>query len=84
MTMLTNALATYSAKGIREDLADTIYNISPVETPLVSNAGKRQVTNTFFEWQTDALAAAVTTNAHLEGDDTASTGRHGPAITCRS
>ena len=43
------------------------------ETPFVSNIGKRKVTNTFYEWQTDTLAAAVTTNAQLEGDVSSAT-----------
>lgn len=73
MTMATNAFSRYDAIGIREDLANTIYNISPTETPFVSAVGKRSAKNTFYEWQTDALAAAVTTNAQLEGDDTAAT-----------
>jgi hypothetical protein len=73
MTMAANAFSRYDAIGIREDLANTIYNISPTETPFVSAIGKRSAKNTFFEWQTDALAAASTTNAQLEGDDTAST-----------
>lgn len=69
MALTTNGFTTYDAKGIREDLSDTIFNISPVETPLVSNVGKRKASNTYFEWQTDALASAVTTNAQLEGGD---------------
>jgi len=67
--MATNAFNTFDAKGIREDLSNIIYNISPTETPFVSNIGKRSAKNTYFEWQTDALASAVTTNAQLEGDD---------------
>jgi len=69
MALTTNGYTTYDAKGIREDLSDMIYNISPTETPFVSNIGKRSVNATYFEWQTDALAAAVTTNAQLEGGD---------------
>ena len=34
MAKVTQALDTYTAKGIREDLSDVIYNISPEETPL--------------------------------------------------
>lgn len=68
MTLIANAFTTYSAKGIREDLSDFIYNISPTDTPFLSNAGRGKATNTFFEWQTDALAAAVTSNQQLEGD----------------
>jgi hypothetical protein len=44
-------------------------NISPEDTPFVSNAGKDSVDNTLYEWQRDALAAAVSTNAVLQGDD---------------
>lgn len=71
MTMATNAFNRYDAVGVREDLSDTIYDISPTETPFVSNIGKKKAKQTFYEWQTDALAAASTTNAQLEGDDTA-------------
>ena len=72
MTIITNTTVTYSAKGIREELANVIFNISPAETPLISNAGRESVGNVFFEWQTDALATAAT-NAQLEADDLGST-----------
>lgn len=68
MTIVSNTFTTYSAKGIRENLSNIIYNISPEETPFQSNIGKDSVQNTLYEWQTDALQAAAT-NAQLEGDD---------------
>ena len=43
-------------------------NISPVETPFISNAGKGTATQTNHEWQTDALEAAAA-NAQIEGND---------------
>jgi len=59
---------TYDATAIREDLSDVIYDISPTDTPFLSSiAGKGTVSNTVFEWQTDALAAASGTNYHVEG-----------------
>ena len=59
---------TYDATAIREDLSDVIYDISPTDTPFMSSiAGKGSVSNTLFEWQTDALAAAVINNYHIEG-----------------
>ena len=59
---------TYDATAIREDLSDVIYDISPTDTPFMSSiAGKGSVSNTLFEWQTDALAAAVINNYHVEG-----------------
>jgi len=65
--MATN-FETYDAKAIREDLSDVIYDISPTETPFLSGIAKKgKVNNTYFEWQTDALAAASGTNAVAEG-----------------
>lgn len=69
MAIASNTFLTYDAKGIREDLSNVIYNISPEETPFVSNIGKGTLSNTTFDWQTDALAAAAA-NAQLEGDET--------------
>ena len=58
--------ATYTTVGIREDLSDIIYNISPTETPFMSGVGKTKATNTLHQWQTDALAP-VAANAQAEG-----------------
>lgn len=69
MTPITNTVRTYSLVGIREDLSDVIYNIDPTETPFMAGAGRGTADNTLFEWQTDALAAASTTNRHVEGAD---------------
>ena len=57
---------TYDTVGIREDLADIIYNISPTETPFMSGVAKTKATNTSHQWQTDALAD-VAANAAVEG-----------------
>lgn len=69
MAIASNTFTTYSAKGIREDLSNVIYNISPETTPFVSNVGKGTISNTVFDWMTDSLASAAA-NAHLEGDET--------------
>jgi hypothetical protein len=70
MALVTNTITRYdSARAVREQLADVIYNISPVDVPFMSNIGRGNVKNTYFEWQTDALAAASSNNAQLEGDD---------------
>ena len=72
MAIVANTFTRYSAVGIREDLSNVIYNNSPEETPFISNIGRENVKNTYFEWQTDSLAAASASNAALEGDDVAS------------
>ena len=69
MAIETNTLTTYDAKGIREDLSDVIYNISPEDTPFMQNAGRATAKNTLFEWQIDTLASADGANAQIEGDD---------------
>jgi hypothetical protein len=70
MAIVANTFQTYGAKGIREELSNVIANISPEETPFQSNVGSENVSNAFFEWQTDSLAATSTT-AVLSGDDVA-------------
>ena len=69
MAQPTNTFDTYDAVGIREDLQDVIYSISPTDTPFMSSAAREAVKNTLHEWQTDSLAAASTSNAVIEGDD---------------
>lgn len=69
MALATNALTSYSAVGNREDLQDTIYSISPTDTPIMSSIGQTSAAATTHEWQTDALASAATNNAQLEGDE---------------
>ncbi len=58
MAQLANAMATFNAVGLRESLANEIFNISPEETPFLSAIGKEKGSAQFEEWQTDALAAA--------------------------
>src|SRR6059058_657020 len=72
MTIITNTTTTFDIKGIREELSNIIYNISPEDTPCMSNAGRESVENTLYEWQRDVLAAAVSTNAQIQGDDISS------------
>lgn len=65
---------TYNySKSIREDLSDIIYDISPTRTPFMNNVGRGTTDQTYHEWQTDALAAADTNNAVIEGADATDT-----------
>jgi hypothetical protein len=69
MALITNTITRYDAtRAVREDLSNMIYNIAPVECPVMSNAGRDTAKQTFFEWQTDGLAAPAN-NPVLEGDD---------------
>lgn len=68
MAKITNAFDTYTATSDREDLSNVIYNISPMETPMVSLGGRRSVKNVQFDWQTESLPAATATGV-LEGGE---------------
>jgi hypothetical protein len=69
MALPTNTFTAYDAVGNREDLSDEIYRIDPTDTPFMSGVDQVKATAVLHEWQTQALAAAVSTNAVLEGDD---------------
>jgi hypothetical protein len=74
MAQPSNTFDSYDAVGIREDLQDVIYNISPEETPFLTKCRKVTASNTLHEWQTDALRSSAT-NAHIEGDATTAEAR---------
>ena len=69
MAQPTNTFDTYDSVGEREDLSDVIYSIAPTDTPFLSSAAKTKATAVLHEWQTDALAAAASNNAVVEGDE---------------
>ena len=71
MAIVANTFTSHDGVGIRESLADVIANISPEEVPFQSNVGSENVANTYFEWQTDSLAATSTTGV-IDGDDVSS------------
>jgi hypothetical protein len=74
MAQPTNTFDSYDAVGIREDLSDVIYRITPEDAPLYSKCKKGKAKNTLSEWQTDTLRASGT-NAHIEGDNTTAAAR---------
>ena len=62
-------LDTYDTVGIRQDLQDAIYDISPTTTPFMSTVGRTKAKNTKHEWQTDSLSDVDLANAQVEGAD---------------
>jgi hypothetical protein len=69
MAALAGTYTTVTAKGIREDLTEAIYNISPEKTPFISMIGRSKAKNTLHEWQTDALEAVDGSNFRNEGNE---------------
>jgi len=69
MAIVTNTYQSAQIKGIKEDLSDVIYNITPDDTPFYSACKKTKAKNTLVEWQTDTLRSSGA-NAHVEGDET--------------
>tara|TARA_R100000458_G_C8275013_1_gene250020 strand:- start:764 stop:1717 length:954 start_codon:yes stop_codon:yes gene_type:complete len=75
MGIVTGSRQTYDAtEAIKESVEDIIYNISPTDTPFMNNAGRMNVSNTTFEWQTEALPSPSDSNKQPEAEEfTAST-----------
>lgn len=61
MTVLTNTFEVTDSVGIREDLSDIIYDISPTDTPFISNIAKTTSKGTVHEFQQDSLAVVADT-----------------------
>lgn len=68
MAQATGTTDTYDLVGIAEDVENIIFNISPMDTPVLTMAKKKSATATNHQWQTDSLAAAAANRA-IEGDD---------------
>lgn len=75
MAIITGTALTFSGspglQGLREDLSDFVYMVSPTDTPFMSNVGRGTADAVLHEWQTDSLAAANVNNAQFQGDDIA-------------
>lgn len=59
----------YDARGVREDLQDKIYMVSPEATPVLSAGRRFKASQKAHEWQMDTLATPDKDNAVIEGDD---------------
>ncbi|HEY6868835.1 MAG TPA: DUF5309 domain-containing protein [Novosphingobium sp.] len=70
MTVLANTIQAVSRVGVREDLADKIFQLFPDDCPFTGMIGRGTANSTYTEWQTDSLASASATNAAIQGDDT--------------
>lgn len=57
---ILGSFTTEDATSNREDLSDIIYNIDPFDTPMMTAAGRRNISNIVYDWQTEALPAVVT------------------------
>jgi hypothetical protein len=61
-----NTQETFDTVGVREDLTDLIYMISPTETPFMMMVGRGTCYSFKHEWQMDKLDAAAD-NKQIEG-----------------
>lgn len=68
MPVIPNTLKTYDQVGLKQDIEDIIYDISPTLTPFTSSIGSGTASATLHQWQ-QAELAAVGTNAAVEGAD---------------
>lgn len=75
MAVPSNTIQNVARVGVREDLDNKIADLFPDETPFMKAIGRSKASNTYTEWQTDALAAANPANAAIQGDDLANASR---------
>lgn len=75
MAVPSNTIQAVSRVGVREDLADKIYQLFPDDCPFTGMIGRGTASSTYTKWQIDSLAAASATNAAIQGDDTPNTSR---------
>lgn len=68
MAQVAGTTDSYDLVGVAEDIEDTIFNITPKETPFLSACSRMKAEATLHQWQTDTLAAA-SSNKQVEGDD---------------
>lgn len=64
-----NGVITYQEAIRREDLIDTIADVSPDQNPLVTMLGTTEATSTLHEWGDYNLARASSNAKAIEGDD---------------
>ena len=65
----SNTFTSIAAVGNREDLSDIIYNVDPIDAPVVASIDRATASAVLHEWQTDGYAAAARDNAQPEGED---------------
>lgn len=75
MAVPSNTIQSVARVGVREDLDNKIADLFPDETPFMKAIGRSKASNTYTEWQTDALAAANPANAAIQGDDLSNAAR---------
>lgn len=75
MTQPADVYSVYDAsgttgvgKGNREDLVNTVYDISPTDTPVLTALPRTKAKAVLHEWTTHSLAQAAA-NERVEGDD---------------
>lgn len=78
--VFTGSYTTHTAIGLREDLQNMIFDISPMDTPFVSGCSRGGADAVLHEWQTDALADATSDNAQIEGADYTSLDTSSPTV----
>jgi hypothetical protein len=80
MAITVGTVHTYETVGMREDLQNSIFDISPMDTPFISGCARGKAKNTTHEWQTDVLADATSDNAQIEGQDYTDLSTSAPTI----
>lgn len=69
MAQVANTYETHDAVGIREEISDKIWQLTREEVPFLALIGRKSISTTHPEWQTDTLGAVDLDNNQPEGND---------------
>jgi len=69
MAVPANTLQTYQSLNNAEDVSDIVFNVSPMDTPLISLMATQKAEAMYTEWPIESLSAVDGNNANIEGDD---------------
>ena len=73
-------LVSYNTVGLAEDVSNTIANIAPSSTPVLSAIGTEKCSARKFEWLEDTLRSPSASNQLVEGADASMTAVAQPTI----
>jgi hypothetical protein len=69
MTVPTNTVQTFARSDIREDLKDLVFNVDPIQTPILNRSKRAKAEARKHEWDCDVIPAQAPSNLQIEGDD---------------
>ena len=69
MAVPANTLQTFQSTNNAEDVSNIVFNVSPMDVPILSMVASHKAEALYTEWPIESLSAVDAANANIEGDD---------------